>query len=102
MITLDMDFLDKVDYVELTLFSDKEKNAQKLGTVKFATPVTSILKKELFEMFFDDNDNRVKLKYNKKYYYKISVYSREYNLIRYISISDPIPVTFPGFKLFDF
>ena len=93
---------DRIDYYEIWLFADTNKNSRKIGTAKYAVPDETIQKKELFELFFDDRDNRVKLKYNKKYYYRISLYSKEINGLKYISISDLIPLTFQGFSLFNF
>jgi hypothetical protein len=101
-INLNIDFPDKVDYYEIWLFEDNARNSRKLGSAKFEAAATSLPKKELFESFFDDSDNRVKLKYNKKYYYRIYLYSKEINGLKYISISDPISVTFQGFSLFGF
>jgi hypothetical protein len=101
-INLEMDFADKIDYMELWIFNDAGKNSQKTGIVKFINPVRTILKKELYDMIYDDAGKQVKLSYNKQYYYRIYLYSKEFNSLKYISITDPIPLMFQGFKLFQF
>lgn len=101
-IRLDMNLLEKIDFMEIWLFSHIGANLQKIGVAKYLTPIEIVSKKELKNMVKDDFDNTVKLKYNKEYTYKVYLYSKEFNNIKYVSISDPFPIKFHGFSFFSF
>ena len=79
-----------------------EKTQKKLGVAKYLTPKNIIAKKELFDMFFDETGNQIKLEYNKKYLYQIYLYSNEYNKINYISASLMEQIVFNSFKFLPF
>jgi hypothetical protein len=95
---LDINLLNKIENMEIWLFS--EKNDQRSGIANFVSPEGNISKKDLFVMFKDDSKNSIKLKYNKKYYYRVYLYSKEINGMKYISISNLLPITFQGFNFF--
>lgn len=93
---LDIPQFEKVETMDIEIFDANTK--QKLGAASFLSPPKEIDKKELFKSFKNEYGDEVKLKYNKKYFYKIFLYSKEVNKIRYISISSEKQLTFSGFS----
>ncbi|OHD11671.1 MAG: hypothetical protein A2086_15985 [Spirochaetes bacterium GWD1_27_9] len=99
-IKLDISLIEKINSMELWIYD--EKTQKKLGVAKYLTPKNIIAKKELFDMFFDETGNQIKLEYNKKYLYQIYLYSNEYNKINYISASLMEQIVFNSFKFLPF
>jgi len=85
--------------MELKLFSKIEDSLQNIGKVEILNVTNELIKKELINMFLDDFGNKIKIKYNEKYYYQIYLYSKVFNDISYISISDYAPLIFQGFRI---
>lgn len=101
-IKLDIDLLEKIDFMELWIFKIINDEMQKIGTAKFLTSIETISKKVLRELVKDDFENKVKIKYNKEYFYKVYLYSKEFNGISYLSISEPFKFSIQGFDFFGF
>jgi len=97
---LEISFLDLVENMEIWFYA--EDNYQKIGSVKYLSGVENISKKELFTLVKDDFGNIVKLKFNKKYFYKVYLQSKDVEGIRYISISSFKEIKFQGFSLLGF
>ena len=98
-IVLDMNFHEKIDRMEVMIYTDYEGVMQKLGTAKLLLVREELSKKDLLKAFTDDFGNKVKLKNNKRYYYQVYLYSKEFNGLSYISVSEMIPIVFQGFSL---
>lgn len=98
-IVLDLSLVEKIDKMELKLFSKIEDSLQNIGKVEILNVTNELIKKELINMFLDDFGNKIKIKYNEKYYYQIYLYSKVFNDISYISISDYAPLIFQGFRI---
>lgn len=98
-IVLDLSLVEKIDKMELKLFSKIEGSLQNVGKVEILNITGELIKKELINMFLDDFGNKIKIKYNEKYYYQIYLYSKVFNDISYISISDYSPLIFQGFRI---
>lgn len=98
-IVLDMNFREKIDRMEVLIYTEYEGTMQKLGTAKLLMVREEISKKDLMKAFSDDFGNKVKLKNNKTYYYQVYLYSKEFNGLTYISVSELIPIAFQGFSL---
>ena len=98
-IVLDMNFREKMDRMEVLIYTDYEGVMQKLGTAKLLMVREELAKKDLMKAFTDDFGNKVKLKNNKTYYYQVYLYSKEFNELTYISVSELIPIVFQGFSL---
>jgi hypothetical protein len=101
-ITLDIDLLEKVERIEIWVYAVYGDREQKLGTAKFSTASEVISKKEIRDLLIDDFGNKIKVKNNKQYEYRIMLYSKEFNGLQYLSISDKYPITFQGFLFFPF
>ncbi|MCG8569912.1 MAG: hypothetical protein MJB14_07205 [Spirochaetes bacterium] len=99
---LEVSLIEKLDYMEFHLFDNISGVEQKIGVAKIFTILEEINKKELKKMFYDDFNNQLKLKNNKDYYYQVYLYSKEFNGIKYISISKSYKIVFQGFSLFGF
>ncbi|HPO49945.1 MAG TPA: hypothetical protein PLO89_06425 [Spirochaetota bacterium] len=93
---LDIPQFENIETMDIEIFDSNTK--QKLGAASFLSPPKEIDKKELFKSFKNEYGDEVKLKYNKKYFYKIFLYSKEVNKVRYISISNERQLTFFGFS----
>ena len=98
-IVLDMNFREKADRMEVIIYTEYEGVIQKLGTAKLLMVREELSKKDLLKAFSDDFGNKVKLKNNKTYYYQVYLYSKEFNGLTYISVSEMIPIVFQGFSL---
>jgi len=98
-IVLDLSLVEKIDKMEIKLFSKIEDSLQNVGKVEILNITNELIKKELVNMFLDDFGNKIKIKYNEKYYYQIYLYSKVFNDISYISISGYAPLIFQGFKI---
>jgi len=98
-IVLDLSLVEKIDKMELKLFSKIEDSLQNIGKVEILNVTNELVKKELIDMFLDDFGNKIKIKYNEKYYYQIYLYSKTFNNLSYISISDYAPLVFQGFRI---
>lgn len=101
-IKLDINLMEKLDYMEIHLYGDVNGTNKKLGIATFYSPLEVIPKKELMKMVNDEFGNRVKLKYNRDYQYELYLYSKRYNDLDYVSISKRYKLTFQGFGFFMF
>ena len=94
-----MNFREKIDRMEVMIYTDYEGTMQKLGTAKLLMVREELSKKDLMKAFSDDFGNKIKLKNNKTYYYQVYLYSKEFNELTYVSVSEMIPIVFQGFSL---
>jgi hypothetical protein len=99
-IKLDVSMMEKIDFMELWIFEKINDNMQKIGIAKYLTPTNVISKNELSNLIKDDFNNKIKLKNNKEYFYQVYLYSKEFNSIKYIAISDIYSFKLYGFLFF--
>jgi len=92
--------MDLIDHLELIIYEKEDIDYKKLGTISIRDNFSKIEKKDIFNNFENDEGNKVVLKYNKKYYYQISLHSRPFD-IEYVSLSPYFPITFIGFGFFN-
>lgn len=93
--------LDKIDYLELWLFDNNDNENKKIGFAKLK-PKNEVYIDYLLTQIKDEDNNTVKIKYNKEYGFKIYSYSKIINGIKYISISDSFILKIKKFKLLPF
>ncbi|HOV14378.1 MAG TPA: hypothetical protein PK771_08855, partial [Spirochaetota bacterium] len=98
ILKLSLPQIDKIERMELELFEEQNKKLNKIGIAKFISPIQEINKKELMNIFTDEYNEPIKLKFNKKYQYRIILYSKDFNGITYQSVSNTKTLLFPGFS----
>lgn len=100
MIKIEFLLFNKLDYIEIWFFENNYER-KKLGFIKIA-PANEIYFDNIMNKIKDDNENTVKIEYNKDYKFRLYSFSKEINGIKYISISDEYTLNIYKFKLFPF
>jgi len=101
-IRLEINLKDKIDHMEIWLFKKTDIKSGRIGLVKYDKPVDFIIKKDFKNLIVDNEGKNIRLESNQDYYYKIYLYSNEYNNIKYISISDTYILKYKELKYFIF
>ena len=86
------------------LLYEKNNKEEPLVNYTFKKPEEKIVKKELFQQLQKEKNSRKKIKFNKKYLYRIKLeyqnISETEEKVKFISFSPFYEITFYGFNLF--
>ena len=96
----DSAYLKKMEF----LLYEKNNKEEPIVCHTFEQPKNKCVKKELFQQLQNERNNRKKIKFNKKYLYRIKLeyqkLSEEEEKIKFVSFSPFYEITFYGFNLF--
>ncbi|MBN2547130.1 MAG: hypothetical protein JXB50_15115 [Spirochaetes bacterium] len=90
--------IKSIDFIEIWLYLKDNGEYQKLGYA-IINPDTLINKKELKELFVDNENKKLKIKNNFTYFARLHINSKELNNLKYLSISDYFQIKFHGFTI---
>lgn len=98
-IEIDFGLEEKIEKMEIWLFIEQNGKMNQLGIATYYSSFSNISKKDLFNNCYDKSE-KVKLSYNKKYFFKVYIYAENSDDISYISVSDLNEIKFSGFSFF--
>lgn len=101
-IELSINDIDLAESIEIVMYSMSDKQMRRLGKMRTALVSEVISKSDLFSSIRTSEGDRVKLSYNREYYYQVVLISREINGVKYLATSNPMKIVFHGFNFLNF
>ncbi len=101
-IELILNDINHISDIELFLYTIENSETKPVGSLKTTIISDTLLKKDILSGIIDSDGEKVRLKYNEDYYYKVVLTTNEINSLKYVSTSEMNKIIFYGFNIFNF